>query len=48
MHIIGKPEVSVVSSAKTGKDVQVLQECYEVYKHLLVAGTIKFLHHVLF
>lgn len=48
MRIIGKQEATVVPSAKTGKDVYKPEQCDEVGEHVLIAGTVQFLHYVLF
>lgn len=48
MPVIGKQEVSCVPSAKSGKHVPVLEESCKKDKHVLIAGTGKFLHHILF
>ena len=48
MPIIGKQEVTVVPSAKTGKDVQALEESCKKDEHLLIGDTVKFLHYFLF
>lgn len=48
MRIIGKRQPAVVPSAKTGKNVYMPEQYVEVDEHLLIAGTGKFLHHILF
>ena len=48
MPVIVKQDVTVVPSAKTGKDVQAFEGSCEVDDHLLIAGTGKFMHYFLF